>query len=125
MAWRISGDLPISQQLYAKLQTDILSGVYPPGSQFPPVRKLAMDHSVNPNTMQKVMGLLESEGLLLCSSTAGRFVTEDQALLLKKKKQVQESFLKEALAEARVLGIDKEQMTDFVINHFDESEENL
>ena len=33
--------------------------------------------------------------------------------------------MKEALAEARVLGIDKEQMTDFVLNHFDESEENL
>ena len=125
MAWKVSGDLPISQQLYAKLQTDILNGAYPPGSQFPPVRKLAMDHSVNPNTMQKVLGLLESEGLLLCSSTAGRFVTEDQALLAEKKKEVQEEFLKDALLAARSLGIEKTQILDFISKHFDESEDDL
>lgn len=125
MAWKISGDLPISQQLYAKLQTDILSGVYPPGSQFPPVRKLAMDHSVNPNTMQKVLGLLEDEGLLSCTSTAGRFVTENQALLAEKKKEVQEAFLKEALLHAKSLGIEKTQMLDFVSKYFVESEDDL
>ena len=125
MSWQFHNRAPMYLQLVSRIRKDILNGKYQPDEQVPPVRQLAFEAAVNPNTMQKVMGLLESEGLLLCSSTAGRFVTEDQALLLKKKKQVQESFLKEALAEARALGIEKEQMTDFVLNHFDESEENL
>ncbi len=123
MAWKLNSDLPVSQQLYMKLQTDILNGEYPPGSQFPPVRKLAMEASVNPNTMQKVMGMLEEEGLLTCTSTAGRFVTEDHTLLGRKKREMQEAFLIKALSEAKALGIEKEQLLDFVNNRFDESEE--
>ena len=39
---------------------DILNGTYPPGSQLPTVRALATDASVNPNTMQKALSMLES-----------------------------------------------------------------
>lgn len=123
MAWKLNSDLPVSQQLFLKLQTDILNGVYPPGSQFPPVRKLAMDASVNPNTMQKVMGLLETEGLLCCHSTAGRFVTEDAQLLALKRREMQEAFLKKAISDAKALGIDKEQLLRFADDYFDISDQ--
>ena len=47
-----------------------------PGSKIPPVRELAIEAGVNPNTMQKALQTLESEGILYSQRTSGRFVAE-------------------------------------------------
>ena len=52
MSWKFQADQPIYTQLVARLQQQIVSGVYPPGSKLPSVRELAADAGVNPNTVQ-------------------------------------------------------------------------
>ena len=71
----------VSGQLLHKYRLDIVGGKYPTGSQFPTVRALAYEESVNPNTMQKVLTTLEQDGLLISQGTRGRFVTEDAAVI--------------------------------------------
>ena len=48
MSWKFQPDQPIYTQLVARLQQQIVSGVYPPGSKLPSVRELAADAGANP-----------------------------------------------------------------------------
>ena len=51
MPWNLDSDRPIYLQLMERIQHDIISGSYKPGDKLPSVRELAMEASVNPNTM--------------------------------------------------------------------------
>lgn len=77
MQWKLTDDRPIWIQLTEQLTERIVSGVYPTGSRMPPVRELAAQAGVNPNTMQRALAQLEADGLVTTNRTAGRTVTED------------------------------------------------
>ena len=53
----------------------------------PSVRDLALQTKVNPNTMQKALVELEELKLVYTERTNGKFVTNDQKLIDKYKKQ--------------------------------------
>ena len=55
----------------------IAKGAYAPGSPLPSVREVALQESVNPNTVAKAYGLLEERGLILSVPKKGYFVKED------------------------------------------------
>ena len=55
---------PIYEQVVERFQTLILSGAIPPGERLPSVRQLAMDLSINPNTIQRAYMELEQQGLI-------------------------------------------------------------
>ena len=88
MAWNLNSERPIYSQLMERITFDIISGIYPPGSQLPSVRALAQDAGVNPNTMQKAMAELERTGLIYSQRTSGRFITEDLGMIDKTKKNM-------------------------------------
>lgn len=72
---------PIYLQLLEQLRYAIVSGNYAPGEKMPGVRELAAQYGVNPNTVQRTMTELERQGLVYAERTAGRFVTDDEALI--------------------------------------------
>ena len=80
MPWNLDSDRPIYLQLMERIQHDIISGTYKPGDKLPSVRELAMEASVNPNTMQKALSELERIGLVHSRRTSGRFITEDESM---------------------------------------------
>lgn len=110
MTWQLENDRPIYLQLMERIQMDIISGRYAPGDRLPSVRELALEASVNPNTMQKALAELERSGLVYSQRTAGRFITEDEGLMkeLKKKQAVQ--YLEEFVANMRRLGLHEEEI---------------
>ena len=114
MAWSFDAHLPVSVQLTERIRTDILSGKYPPGTQFPTVRFLAYEASVNPNTMQKALTVLESEGLLIPRGTTGRFVTENLSLLAEKQAELKSVYMRRALTGAKALGICADEFIAFI-----------
>ena len=77
MAWDIRADRPVYLQLVEHLQTAVVTGEYPPGSRIPPVRELAGQAGVNPNTMQRALAELEAQGLVETHRTSGRTVTKN------------------------------------------------
>lgn len=81
MDFHIKDARPIWQQLSAQLKLRIVTGFYAPGSRFPAVRELAAEAGVNPNTMQRALTQLESDGLLTTNRTVGRSVTTDVGAL--------------------------------------------
>ena len=77
MSWKLNPDRPVYMQLIERITTDIIAGIYPPGSKLPSVRDLAQTAGVNPNTMQKALSEMERTNLVYSQRTSGRFITED------------------------------------------------
>ena len=106
MRWQFSNDAPIYAQLIGQIKVGIVSGVFPPGERLPSVRDLATEAGVNPNTMQRAMTELERDGLVYSQRTAGRFVTEDKAMIERVKLDLAESHIQSFLAAMLRLGYD-------------------
>lgn len=104
MSWELDNDRPIYLQLMERIQQDIISGFYSPGDKLPSVRDLALDASVNPNTMQKALAELERSGLVYSQRTSGRFITEDKSLLDKLKTELAENHIRQFLSSMEQLG---------------------
>lgn len=109
MVWKFTEDRPIYTQLVEQLQLRIAMGQYPPGGKFPSVRELASEAAVNPNTMQRALTQLESNGLLYSERTAGRFVTKEADRIMQMKKEMAQNLMAEFLRGMRELGFTKEQ----------------
>ena len=65
---------PIYEQVAEKMKDLILLGVLETDSQLPSVRELAMDLSINPNTVQRAYAELERQGVIYCVKGRGNFV---------------------------------------------------
>lgn len=122
MAWTLSADRPIYAQLVEKIQKDIVSGIYKAGDKIPPVRELATEAAVNPNTMQKALAELERMGLLYSQRTSGRFVTEDGEMINKIKNEMASEQIKVFLENMKQLGYDTEE-TICIIKEMEKGEE--
>ena len=106
----MDNDRPIYLQLMERIQMDIISGKYSPGDKLPSVRDLALEASVNPNTMQKALAELERGGLVYSQRTSGRFITEDEELMKELRKEQAEKYLKEFFMNMRHLGLSQEEI---------------
>ena len=69
-------DTPIYTQIMEQVSQAIAKGSLMPGEKLPPVRKLAEDLVVNPNTVAKAIQLLEQRGLVTTRIGSGTFVAE-------------------------------------------------
>lgn len=114
MPWDLDNDRPIYLQLMERIQHDIISGVYRPGDKLPSVRDLALDAAVNPNTMQKALSELERSGLVYSQRTSGRFITDDESLLLRMKKDLAEDHIRQFLDQMNNLGFSSEETLDMI-----------
>ncbi|MEW5785678.1 MAG: GntR family transcriptional regulator [Bacillota bacterium] len=110
MSWELNSDRPIYTQLIEQIELKICSGVYPLGSKLPPVRDLAQEASVNPNTMQRALARLENDGLLYTHRTSGRFVTEDRNMIKQVKNRLVQEHIQGFLEKMLRLGFDHEEI---------------
>ena len=105
MQWQLRGDRPIYQQIMEKLTEQIVSGQLNAGDKVPPVRELAAQAGVNPNTMQRALQELESRGLLQAQRTAGRTVTADDTALQALRRRRAGTLAAEFLHQMQALGL--------------------
>ena len=110
MEWHIKGDRPIYAQLVDHIKHFIVSGHLQPGSKLPSVRDMAQDASVNPNTMQKALSMLDEEGLLLPQSTTGRYITRDLELINQTRTRIAEEKIQTVIRELFALGYAPEEV---------------
>ena len=117
MKWTFKEGSPIYTQLIDQMKLHIASGSWGPGDQIPPVRELALDAAVNPNTMQRALAELEREGLLYSVRTSGRFVTEDKAAFDGMQKNLAEDYIREMFDNLRKLGMNDDDIIAAVQQH--------
>ena len=109
MAEQFDSSRPIYAQLVERLKAKILAGIYPPGGHLDSVRDLAAAAGVNPNTMQRALAQLETEGLVRTERTAGRYVTEDRTLIEQLRAEAARNLTAEFLEKMRGIGYGLEQ----------------
>ena len=114
MNWQFSNDAPIYAQLIGQIRAGIVSGAFSPGERLPSVRDLAMEAGVNPNTMQRALAELERTGLVYTQRTAGRFVTEDAAVVDSAKQELAHQQIGAFLHRMERMGYDREQTAQLV-----------
>ncbi|HIS06428.1 MAG TPA: GntR family transcriptional regulator [Candidatus Choladocola avistercoris] len=96
---------PIYEQVAEKIAELIIRGVLPPESQLPSVRSLAMDLSINPNTIQRAYQELERKGYTYSVPGKGSFVSQRTEYLEEQRENILEE--QRGLAErAMRLGMD-------------------
>ena len=105
--------LPFYEQIAERFRTLILRGILPADSQMPSVRSLAVDLSINPNTIQKQCSLLEQQGYIYSIKGRGNYVADVTALAEQKR----QSLLKEAeqlIAYGRGIGITSAEYIEII-----------
>lgn len=114
MAWQFRGHSPVYRQIVRHIRADILNGCYQPDEQIPPVRQLAMEAGVNPNTMQRALSALEDEGLLVSRGTVGRFVTSDEVALKRARRTARQDALEKLAEDAQAAGLTLDDLVQYI-----------
>ena len=110
MEVKFRSDQPIYSQLVQQIELAIVSGELQPGARLAPVRDMATRAGVNPNTMQRALQELERTGMVYSQRTAGRFVTEDAAVIAAAKKARAGVLVRDFLEGMRKMGCSREEI---------------
>ena len=78
----------IYEQVVDRLSNLMLIGVLQPGEKLPSVRSLAVDLSINPNTIQKAYLELERQGYVYSVKGVGSFVSDMDVIKNNKKNMI-------------------------------------
>ncbi len=114
MEWNFRNDQPIYSQLTLRLTEAIVSGIYAPGEKLPSVRELALEAGVNPNTVQRSLTELERDGLVFSQRTAGRFVTENENMIVNAKLRIADERVSEFLRSMKTLGCGRQEIISLI-----------
>ena len=108
-----SSRTPVYQQLYDDVIRLVSLGVLKNDTKLPPVRILATELGINPNTVQKAYKMLEKDGYIYSTVGRGSFVSnkldQNQAEKIQAKND-----LKESIDKAYKKGITKDEMIELV-----------
>lgn len=105
---------PIYEQVMSGVEEMIVRGVWGPDMQLPSVRQLAGELSINPNTIQRAYGELESRGVIYSVKGKGNFVSHDGSILRSRRLEEIGKEIAELGAAARELGADDGQLCAWV-----------
>ena len=122
MNWNITAGRPVYVQLVEQLELALVAGEFPPGSRIPPVRELAADAGVNPNTVQRALSELERDGLVFSQRTAGRFVTENENMITNAKLRIADERVGEFLHSMKTLGCTRDEVIALIQGAKEEEE---
>lgn len=100
---------PLYEQVAEKFRMLILKGALPAGEKMPSVRQLAVELSINPNTIQRAYMELEQEGLIYPVKGKGNFVV-DVEKIREKRLEDYKAELKAVLRRGIELGIGEEEL---------------
>lgn len=112
---------PIYEQIADKLERLIIGNGLETNDKMPSVRSLAMELSVNPNTIQRAYTELEQCGYIYTVSGRGSFVAPESEWRDGKVGELTKE-LGELLTKAKEAGVTKEQALRVVNRTFEEAD---
>ena len=104
---------PIYEQVVDGIEELALRGALPADTQIPSVRQLAMELSINPNTIQRAYMTLEQEELIYPVRGKGNFVAETTRIQEKSRGDFRKEFL-ELVKKGLQTGVTEEEMLSLV-----------
>ncbi len=110
---------PIYEQIIEKIQILIVKGAFEKDMKLPSVRTLAIELSINPNTIQRAYAELENNGFIYTVKGRGNFVSSKENYMDNERKHAMEQVIK-SVKQAKELGIEKERIDQVVDTYFGE-----
>lgn len=104
---------PIYEQLYNNVIRLLLLGVLKTDQQLPPVRQLATELGINPNTVFKAYKNLENDGVIYSVVGKGSFISSDTDIVGYRKAELLRK-ITENVQNAVKLGIERQKITEIV-----------
>lgn len=113
----IRSRVPIYEQIYKSVCSDIAKGLLREDDKLPGARTLAKELGLNPNTVAKAYSMLERDGIIYSAAGRGCFVATQKGSAHKRL----ETELLDKLTEALRGGIDRQRISELI----DEAEKNM
>ena len=111
----LSDGVPIYRQIANQIRYLVASGRLLPGEELPPIRTLALQLRVTPNTIVKAYGELEAAGVVRKRAGAGTYVSEALSRLAAGERQrIVEQRIDALLAEAHHLSFSADDILRMV-----------
>lgn len=102
--------MPVYEQVKQEIKLLITSGFLEPEDQLPPIRELAVQLKVNPNTIVKVYYQLDVEGYIYSQPGTGYFVRPDRKENRDEKQGLFDQVTRDYISRALKLGFSLEEM---------------
>jgi GntR family transcriptional regulator len=111
--------VPIYLQIVQQVKYLVASGRLTPGEQLPPVRKLAEQLLVNPNTVARAYRELEAAGVLQTRRGSGVFASDaGSPLARREQRKILTERIDQLVSEARQMGFELDEVGDMVRQRF-------
>ena len=113
-------------QIKEMIESDILRDILLEEERVPSTYELAKLYAINPATAAKGVNLLVDEGILYKKRGIGMFVAEGakEQIMKKKKEHFYDDYIKSLMAEARNLGITKQELIAMIEESAEGGNEN-
>ncbi len=108
---------PIYEQIVDGFTRLAISGVLTPDTQLPSVRQLAIELSINPNTIQRAYTELEKRGVTYSIKGRGSFISADCDTLRQTRLAELQADIANLTHEARQLGATDAMLLDWIQAH--------
>lgn len=105
---------PIYMQIVEAFKIKIASGEIAGGQKIEPVRELAGEMGVNPNTIQKALSELERIGLMYTERTSGRYVTRDEQVIKGLKREISLGMVSGFMHQMHELGMTNDEIVELI-----------
>jgi GntR family transcriptional regulator len=107
-----STGVPFYRQIIDQVLLAVADGRLKPGTQLPTVRQLAVDLSVNLNTVAKAYREMEIRGIVQTQQGTGTFVAARTGAKTREKRKALQDLLDRFLANAEAHGIPLDDLVD-------------
>lgn len=114
---KFKDNIPIYLQIEQYLYRQIALGKLTAGEKIPSVRKLALELTVNVNTVQRALQQMNSQSILYTKRGEGNFVTEDTKLLSETKQSLINNELEQFVQNMEKFGIGRNELVSTLENY--------
>lgn len=104
---------PLYEQVEEKLTELIAKGVLQEDEKLPSVRTLAIELSINPNTVQRAYKELETSGFIYTVQGRGNFVSNSDSWVDSKQMQIIKE-IEELLLQAMKFGVTRDKILEII-----------
>jgi GntR family transcriptional regulator len=107
--------LPVYRQIFNQVKYLVASGVLRAGEELPPIRTLAQQLLINPNTVARAYRELEHAGIVVKHGTVGTFVSDAPSPFARRERlRVLRQRIDSLLADASHMGVSMDELKDML-----------
>ncbi|MBT9031561.1 GntR family transcriptional regulator [Lactobacillus delbrueckii subsp. bulgaricus] len=120
---KFKDNLPIYLQIEDYINLQIAQGKLQAGEKLPSVRALALELTVNANTVQRALREMTAKGYIFTKRGEGNFVTTDEGRLEEMKSKLLKQELAAFVSRMEKLGVEMENLTGLLASYLDDTRE--